>query len=122
MVHVIKRHAILSYCTFVMLWSFTWWGLILTVIPIGTLFDPPINGAAISFMLLGGIGPSLMGLIMARVVGGKGSAWALLTHLGRWRAGWWWLAPFIPFALNITIVSLYGQSGGQVSLVTSDRR
>jgi len=117
MVDVIKRHAVLSYCMLVMLWSFTWWGLILTVVPIGTLFDPPINGAAIGFMLLGGIGPSLMGLVMTRVVEGKGSAWALLTRLGRWRAGWWWLAPLIPFALNIAIAGLYGQSGGQVALL-----
>lgn len=116
MVHVIRRHPVLSYCVLVMLWSFTWWGLILTAAPVGTLFDPPMNGAAIVYMVLGGIGPSLVGLVVTRIVEGKGSAWALVTRLGQWRVGWWWLAPLIPFALNIAIFSLYGQSGGQVSL------
>jgi membrane protease YdiL (CAAX protease family) len=67
-------------------------------------------------MILGGIGPSLIGLILTRIVDGKGSVWALLARLGQWRVGWWWLAPLIPFALNITVFSLYGRMGGQVSL------
>jgi hypothetical protein len=47
MVDSIKRYPVLSYCALIMGWSFIWWGLILTVVPIGTLFDPPMNGAAV---------------------------------------------------------------------------
>jgi membrane protease YdiL (CAAX protease family) len=116
MIDIIKRHPAQSYCALVMAWSFTWWGLILTAVPIGTLFDPPMNGAAVVYMILGGVGPSLIGLILTRLVDGKGSVRALLARLGLWRLGWWWLAPLIPFALNIAIVGLYGGMGGQVSL------
>lgn len=80
MVHMLKRYPVLSYCALVMAWSFTWWGLILTAVPIGTLFDPPMSGAAITYMILGGIGPSLMGLILTRIVDGKGSARGLLAR------------------------------------------
>lgn len=115
-VQIVKRQPVLSYCLLVVLWSFTWWGLILTAVPIGTLFDPPVNGAAMVYMILGGIGPSLVGLILTRVVDGKGSVRALLARLGRWRVGWWWLAPLIPFALNLAILGLYRRSGGQAAL------
>ncbi|HEX5691736.1 MAG TPA: CPBP family intramembrane glutamic endopeptidase [Roseiflexaceae bacterium] len=116
MVQLIKRHPVLSYCALVMVWSFSWWSLILTVVPIGRLFDPPINGVAIGLMLLGGIGPSLAGLVLTRIVEGNGSVRALLARLGHWRVGRWWLAPLIPFALNIALVLLYGKRGGQVVL------
>lgn len=113
---IVKRHPVLSYCVLVIVWSFTWWGLILTAIPIGTLFDAPPNAAALVYMLLGGIGPSLAGLMMTRIVDGRGSVRALLARLGDWRVGWWWLAPLIPFALNIAVFVLYGRTGGQASL------
>lgn len=116
MVDIIQRHPILSYCALVMVWSFSWWGLILTAAPLGTLFDPPMNSATIIYMILGGVGPSLMGLILTRIVDGKGSVRALLGRLGQWRMGWWWLTPLIPLALNISIFGLYGSMGGQLSL------
>jgi uncharacterized protein len=122
MVDIIKRRPVLSYCALVMLWSFTWWSLILTAVPIGTLFDPPMHGAAIAYMVLGGIGPSLMGLILIRLVDGKGGARALLARLGQWRVGWWWLTPLIPFALNIAIFGLYGRMGGHVSLADAGQK
>jgi len=115
-VRIARRHPVLSYCLLVVLWSFTCWGLILTAVPIGTLFDPPVNGAAMAYMILGGIGPSLVGLILTRVVDGKGGVRALLARLGQWRVGWWWLAPLIPFALNLAILNLYFRSGGPAAL------
>jgi uncharacterized protein len=118
----VKQQPILSYCMLVILWSFTWWGLILTAVPVGTLFDPPPHPAALVYMVLGGIGPSLAGLIITRIVDGKGSVRALLARLGQWRVGWWWLAPLIPFALNIAIFSLYGRSGGQASLAEAGQK
>jgi hypothetical protein len=34
-IRFIKRHPVLSYCALVLLWSFSWWSLILTLIPAG---------------------------------------------------------------------------------------
>jgi membrane protease YdiL (CAAX protease family) len=110
--HFVRRRPVLSYCALVMLWSFSWWSLILTVVPIGTLFDPPVHAAAIAYMLIGGIGPSLVGVILTGIIGGRGSAWALLARLGHWRVGWWWLALLMPFALNIAMSGLYGLASG----------
>ncbi|MFN8473966.1 MAG: type II CAAX endopeptidase family protein [Anaerolineae bacterium] len=116
MAYFIKRHAILSYCVLVLLWSFVWWGLILTVAPIGTLFDPPVQPWAMVCMVLGGIGPSLMAFILTPIIEGPGSGRALLARLKLWRVGWWWLALLIPFALNAVLFALYAMSGAQVSV------
>jgi len=37
MFHLNRRHPILSYCVLVLLWSFTWWSLILTAVPIALI-------------------------------------------------------------------------------------
>ncbi len=34
-IRFIKKHPVLSYCALVLLWSFSWWSLILTLIPAG---------------------------------------------------------------------------------------
>src|SRR5689334_12606716 len=88
MVYMITRYPVLSYCALVVVWSFTWWSLILTAVPIGTLFEPPMNGAAVIYMILGGVGPSLIGLILTHIVDGRGSVRALLAGLGQWHVGW----------------------------------
>src|SRR5918997_235280 len=88
----IKQHPVWSFCLLTLLWSFGWWSLILVVIPVGTLFDPPLHPAAIACMLVGGLGPSLAGIGLSRLTDGTGSVRALLGSLGAWRVGWWWLA------------------------------
>ena len=104
--HYIKQHPVLSYCLFVMLWSFSWWALILTAVPIGTLFQMPMHPVAIVFMILGGIGPLLAGLTLTRIVDGKGSVMARLSRLKHWRVGWLWLALLIPYGLTILLYLL----------------
>jgi membrane protease YdiL (CAAX protease family) len=103
----IKQHPVLSYCALVMLWSFSWWSLILTVVPLGGLFDLPLNPAALGFMLVGVAGPSLVGIVLTRMVGGKGSARALSARLRQWRVGVWWLAPLIPYVVTSALFGLY---------------
>jgi membrane protease YdiL (CAAX protease family) len=102
-----KQHPILSYCVLVMLWSFSWWSFIPTIVPVGRLFDLPMNPAALGLMLLGVAGPSLVGIVLTRMLGGKGSARALLARLGHWRVGAWWLAPLVPYAVTIALFGLY---------------
>ena len=108
----IKDHPVASYCLPVVLWSFGWWTLILFQVPIGRLFDPPLKPSIIGLLLAGLVAPSVCGLVLARIVNGKGSAVTLLARLGRWRVGWWWLAPLIPFALNIAVYDAYALSTG----------
>src|SRR5215467_6551777 len=99
----IKQHPVLSYCAFVMLWSFGWWALFLTVVPIGSLFAAPMHPTAIVLMIVGLAGPILTGLTLTRVVDGRGSVIALLGRLKQWRVGWWWLTLLIPPLLTIAL-------------------
>jgi membrane protease YdiL (CAAX protease family) len=103
----IRQHPALSYCALVVLWSFSWWSLILAIIPAGTIFEAPIKPAVIAFMLIGSAGPSLAGLLLTRIVGGRGSLRALLARLGQWRIGAWWLAPLIPYVVTVALFELY---------------
>jgi membrane protease YdiL (CAAX protease family) len=111
----IKQHPVLSYCALVILWSFSWWSLIPTVVPVGALFDLPMNPTALGFMLIGAAGPSLAGIVLTRMVEGKGSARALLARLGQWRVGAWWLAPLIPYVVTIALFALYVLWGDQAA-------
>jgi uncharacterized protein len=113
---LIKQHPVISYCELVMLWSFGWWSLIATVVPVGGLFDLPSNPTALGFMLIGAAGPSLMGIVLTQIVAGKGSARALLACLRHWRMGAWWLAPLIPYVVTIALYGLYVLWGDQVTI------
>jgi uncharacterized protein len=115
--HDIKQHPVLSYCIFVILWSFSWWGLILTVAPIGTLMTPPLHPAALVFMIVGAAGPILAGLTLTRIIHSKGSLLALLARLKRWQVGWLWLALLIPYGITI-ILYLLQVVGGMVPPTT----
>ena len=74
----IKDHPVASYCLPVMLWSFAWWTLILFQVPIGRLFDPPLRPSVVGFLLAGLLAPSVFGLVLTRIIDGKGSLVALL--------------------------------------------
>src|SRR6266545_7797360 len=112
----IKKHPVLSYCALVILWSFSWWSLILTVVPVGTIFDLPLNPVVMAFMLIGAAGPSLAGIVLTRIVDGQGSVRALLARLRVWRVGVWWLAPLIPYAVTIALFGLYMLWGDQAAI------
>jgi uncharacterized protein len=114
----IKQHPVLSFCAFVVLWSFVWWALLLTVVPIGTLFAMPIHPAAIVLMIIGLAGPILVGLTLTRVVDGRGSVIALLARLKQWRVGRWWLTLLIPPLITIALYVLYAYIVGGVSAAT----
>ena len=110
-----KQHPVLSFCLLTLLWSFGWWSLIPVVIPIGTAMAMPQNPFVLALMVIGGVGPSLVGLVLTRIVGGKGSTKALLGRLGQWRGGWWWQAILVPYGVNAAVMALYTLTGGNVS-------
>jgi uncharacterized protein len=104
----IRNHPIISFIVSVMLWSWGLWSLLFTVIePGGMLHDPP--PAALLFAMLGGIGPSLGGLVLTKIVHGKEGMRALGARLTNWRAGYWWLAiPIIPAITFLTPLIRFG--------------
>lgn len=90
----IARHSILTYLFLTLVWSFGIWSLLFLYIKPGELMQsaPPIS---FLFVVLGGFGPSLSGLLTTWLVYGKEGLQALWARLGHWRVGRWWLALLI---------------------------
>lgn len=116
-----RQRPVLSYVVLTLLWSFFFWGLILTVTPAGTLFDEPMKPAAFGFMMLGLIGPTFASIICTRVIYGKGSLRALYSRLGLWRMGVWGLMIVIPLLINLVQLAAYGMLGGSVAINFAER-
>lgn len=98
-----------------MLWSFSWWTLILTIVPPGGLLNNAPSTAFV-FMFLGASGPSLAGIILTRIVDGPEGLKALFSRLRQWRVGKWWLMLLIPYLINLTFIVVYRLAGNPVSL------
>lgn len=113
--NLLKRYPVASFIVLTLLWSFSWWTLILTVVPLGGIINSP-PPSAFGYMILGGFGPSLAGLLLTRIVDGPDGLRRLFARLRLWRVGRWWLAALIPYAINITVFVIYGVTGNPVSL------
>jgi membrane protease YdiL (CAAX protease family) len=110
---LLKRHPIASFVLLTLLWSFSWWTLILTVVPLGGIINSP-PPAAFGYMILGGFGPTLAGLLLTRIVDGPAGLRRLFARLRHWRVGRWWLAVLIPYAINLSVFIVYGLAGHTV--------
>lgn len=87
----IARHSMFTYLCLTLIWSFGIWSLLLLYIkPGGLLQDPP--PISFLFVVLGGFGPSLSGLLTTWLVYGQEGLHAMWARLGHWRVGRWWLA------------------------------
>lgn len=109
---LLKRHPVFGYVGLTLLWSWTWWSLILAVVPPGGLHSETANVTALSLAALGSAGTSLIGLTLSGALPGEalspaGSAPAV-------GAGWWPLVVLVPWGMNVAIVSLHALSGGQI--------
>jgi len=89
----INRHPIVAYILLTLAWSWSIWFLLFLMIePGGLLHDPP----PLSFVLVvGGLGPSLSGLLLTRLIYGREGMQALGVRFRHWRVGRWWLALLI---------------------------
>lgn len=98
----IKNHPIISYIVLVMIWSWSIWSLLFLVIkPGGLLHNPP--PISFLFVILGGIGPSLSGLILTKIIYGKEGIRLLFCRLKNWKVGiWWWAILIIPLTTLLT--------------------
>lgn len=90
----IARHSILTYIFLTLVWSFGIWSLLFLYIKPGELMQsaPPIS---FLFVVLGGFGPSLSGLLTTWLVYGWEGLHAIGARLGHWRVGRWWLVLLI---------------------------
>ena len=86
----IKQHPIASYVGLAMVWSWSIWSLLFLFIkPGGLAHNPP--ALSFLFVVVGGIGPSLSGLVMTRTIYGRKGVHALWARLrtDEWGAGGW---------------------------------
>ena len=86
-----SRHPILTYIILTMVWSFGIWSFLFLYIKPGELMKsaPPIS---FLFVVLGGFGPSLSGLLTTWLVYGREGLQALWDRVRIGRVGGWWLA------------------------------
>ena len=67
----IKRHPSWAYFALVFIFSWTWWGSLFVIAPGGLPGGRAQFGAPALFALLAALGPSLVGIVLTCVVGGK---------------------------------------------------
>lgn len=115
-----KQHPIAMFLAIAFIWTWAAMTVILALFPIGT--NPTeIAPIFLVLILIGGFGPSISGFIVTRIYYGKGSVWALLGKLKRWRVniGWYGVALLmIPILAVITL--LIGSAFG-IPLPTSEQ-
>ncbi len=85
------RHPILAYIILTIAWSFGIWSLLFLYIKPGELMKspPPIS---FLFVVLGGFGPSLSGLLTTWLAYGREGLQALWDRVRIGRVGGWWFA------------------------------
>ena len=90
----ITRHPIAAYILSTVIWSWSIWSLLFLFIgPGGLAHNPP----AISFLfvVVGGFGPSISGVLMTWLIYGREGLQALGARLRNGHVGRWWLALLI---------------------------
>jgi membrane protease YdiL (CAAX protease family) len=88
---LVSAHPVAAYVLLTVAWSFPWWSMIWLFLRPGELLGgaPPV---VFVFVVVGGFGPSLAGLLTTWLADGRAGLLALLGRLRIWRVGWWWLA------------------------------
>lgn len=90
----VSRHPVTAYTLFTLAWSYSIWSLLFLVIePGGLLHNPP--PISFLFVVVGGFGPALSGLLCTWLIYGREGMQALGARLRNWRVGRWWLALLI---------------------------
>lgn len=106
----VKKYPVAAYVVMTVVWSWAIWSfLFLFIKPGGLVHNPP--AITYLFVVLGGIGPSLSGLLLTKFIYGKEGMKAIWARFRNGRVGWWWLAvliiPAVTLAMPI-IRSFYG--------------
>ena len=98
----IKRHPILAYILLTITWSWSIWSfLFLFIKPGGLAHNPP--PVSFVFVVLGGFGPTLSGILLTKLIYGREGTRALGKRLRNGKVGrWWWALLIIPAITAIT--------------------
>ncbi|MFL7869493.1 MAG: CPBP family glutamic-type intramembrane protease [Anaerolineales bacterium] len=90
----ITRHPIAAYILSTVIWSWSIWSLLFLFIgPGGLAHNPP--PISFLFVVVGGFGPSISGVLMTWLIYGREGLQALGARLRNGHVGRWWLALLI---------------------------
>lgn len=109
----VSRHPVTAYTLFTLAWSYSIWSLLFLVIePGGLLHNPP--PISFLFVVVGGFGPALSGLLCTWLIYGREGVQALGSRVRNWRVGRWWLALLIIPGITALTPLLRGLAGYEV--------
>ena len=107
----IQKNPALRYFALTVDWSYLYWQLLFTIIPLD-----PVKGPTLQHILFTAVGgsPSLFGILLTYLTGGKEYLRDLFSRLSRWRVGLTWYAAALLLVpgLNAVTYVLYGRLGG----------
>ncbi len=112
-----KQYGAIVFFVLTVVWSWAWWWPLWTL-PGGTESGFPVNAAA--NIILGTLGPSLMGILLTLLGGGKGNLramWGPSGPPGRWSAYALLIVPAITLA-KLALITVFGVPYTMGSLAT----
>jgi len=115
---LIRAHPALAYFALLISWSYLFWQALFAALPLD-----PQQGPTPLHILLGGLGasPSLFGILLAYVTGGKAGLRILFSRLALHRAKpRWYMAALLLFpGLNLAVYLFYNRLGGRPHAIDS---
>jgi len=114
----IKRYPVWAFLAIAFIYTWALMSVLVVSTPPGGM-EAGISPSFFFLAVLGGIGPSLAGIIVTRVVDGKGSIRALLARLGQWRVniGWYAVALLMIPLLSIAALAIEAAMGMPVPTI-----
>ncbi|MDF3001948.1 MAG: family intrarane metalloprotease [Bacillota bacterium] len=110
---IIKANPIRSFIVLTYCWSWLIWSGLYFVIPDGMYSAPGVPNdlppSFILFFIAGGIGPSLIGLLLTGIISGKGDVVNILLQLRSWRFSGMWIPAVLFTAPAIALAARFLQ-------------
>lgn len=104
------RHPVFAFVLLTLAWSWGIWSLLFLIIkPGGLLHNPP--PLSFLFVVLGGFGPSLSGLLLTRLIYGREGMKSLGVRLRNGHVGRWWFALLIVPCITVITPVLRWMAG-----------
>ncbi len=114
----IKRHPLIAFFIMTYLISWALWGILILTTPAGALLHKGPTPGFLVLALLGGFGPSLAGLLVAWLSGGRTALKSLFVQPGKHgsRMLWGMLALLAAPVINLMLLILFAQAGNPLPL------
>jgi uncharacterized protein len=107
MIIFMKKHQLLSYFLLAFLWSWAWWLSLIFTAPAEDILSGDMSFSFIFSALMGGLGPSIAGLAVARITEGRKNIRSMFSFK-KGLSGKWLIAAFLTVPL-ITVVQVFVQ-------------